>query len=617
MKAIKRERTPGDQKTIDRKANIENLAPKRMTRRSTSLLRDKDTLDSSSLSVHRAKQGRIQKSSSKSGFTRSSRTSRKAQTQHDGEHVVVKKEEVEKPKISFQSFWYYRYKCCICSDLLSDNDVYIAHLKSRHDVLPFWIRGIKHFGLIPDINDADNYCAACETEHPNNEGYREHLLCVHHMVLSLSDTEFVQAKIETDASRSTSYPDPRDPSSRCKLCDVSFENKFKYRDHLRNVHKMKVVAVKNRSHHPNPNIEPDWYDRNAYCRSCNFTYSTMNIFHAHCKGIHNMKPPVRKSKLGQPDLEDPNHYCKICDITKSDRGMYRQHCREVHGMTTRPIHAGPNFNPNATPNLDDENNYCISCDKTFADRAQFRQHLRHVHKTRTLPPLRKMKDIEPIFNDPNHYCRSCEQKLSSRNAYEQHLQNVHGIDLPVPIYRMPDVMPDIDDPNFSCRACDKTFPNKAGYRNHLKGVHKMRLKSLLRKICKTTKKSLKFHRVHCREVHNMTLSPLLKVCPYPDAVIDENDPNFHCAKCDKDYRQRPSFLKHLRTVHKMQPLTRYAIRYPEKEVDVHHPDRFCAKCDKTLSSSTTFRVHLEKRHNIIVPSEELTETAKSSPVQKA
>lgn len=115
----------------------------------------------------------------------------------------------------------------------------------------------------------------------------------------------------------------------------------------------------------------------------------------------------------------------------------------------------------------------------------------------------------------------------------------------------------------------------------------------------------------------MTLSPLLKICPYPDAVIDENDPNFHCAKCDKDYRQRPSFLKHLRTVHKMQPLTRYAIRYPEKEVDVYHPDRFCAKCDKTLSSNNTFRVHLEKRHNIIVPSEELIETARSSPVQKA
>lgn len=104
MRAIKRERTPGDQKTIDRKANIENLAPKRTTRRSTSLLRDKDTLDSSPLSVHRAKQGRIQKSSSKPVFTRTSRTSRKAQTPHDGEHVVVKKEELEKPKISGK-FW--------------------------------------------------------------------------------------------------------------------------------------------------------------------------------------------------------------------------------------------------------------------------------------------------------------------------------------------------------------------------------------------------------------------------------------------------------------------------------------------------------------------------------
>ncbi|CAO3654660.1 unnamed protein product [Mucor fragilis] len=148
-----------------------------------------------------------------------------------------------------------------------------------------------------------------------------------------------------------------------------------------------------------------------------------------------------------------------------------------------------------------------------------------------------------------------------------------------------DVEPDPLDPNFYCR------------------------------VCKTTKKSLKFHRVHCREVHNMTLAPIIKVYANPDAVIDEKDPNFHCAKCDKGYHTRQNYLNHLRKVHKLQPKTKFDIAHPDKEIDIYHPDRLCAQCDRVFSTNSTFRLHLQRKHNIIVSAEELTQASKSNRLQ--
>ncbi|KAK4514776.1 uncharacterized protein ATC70_002379 [Mucor velutinosus] len=95
----------------------------------------------------------------------------------------------------------------------------------------------------------------------------------------------------------------------------------------------------------------------------------------------------------------------------------------------------------------------------------------------------------------------------------------------------------------------------------------------------------------------MALAPIVKAYAYHDAFIDENDPNFYCAKYGKGYHQRQTYLRHLRNVHKLQPRTRLVIAHPDKEIDNYHPDHFCAKCDKTLSSNSTFRRHRLRRHH--------------------
>lgn len=115
------------------------------------------------------------------------------------------------------------------------------------------------------------------------------------------------------------------------------------------------------------------------------------------------------------------------------------------------------------------------------------------------------------------------------------------------------------------------------------------------RVCKSTRKTLWQYRAHCRQIHRMTLGPIVKPFPHPNAVIDIHDPDFYCAKCDKRFATKLTFSFHLERIHSLF-VTNFA--NPDAVIDIQSSDFYCKKCDKYLSSRRSFQYHLLHTHNL-------------------
>ena len=109
--------------------------------------------------------------------------------------------------------------------------------------------------------------------------------------------------------------------------------------------------------------------------------------------------------------------------------------------------------------------------------------------------------IIPNEPDTNNYCKPYEKILSNRHSYRLHLQYIHEV---------------LTAPNFYCL------------------------------VWKPTRKSLYDYRRYCRNIHRITLDPIIRLFAFPDAVIDVENSTFFCAKCDKRLSTKRSFKMHLK-----------------------------------------------------------------------
>lgn len=133
--------------------------------------------------------------------------------------------------------------------------------------------------------------------------------------------------------------------------------------------------------------------------------------------------------------------------------------------------------------------------------------------------------------------------------------------------------PDINDLNLFCKSCQLNYKTRADYRVHLRAVHKMKLTPLLKKA-----------------VFDPTIS-----------VNDTSDPkNAGCVICKRRYCSRPTYLRHMRNIHKndgnesahnLNTKTNHNI-----QPDPNDPNFYCAACKKPYLSQQTYRRHIHTKH---------------------
>ncbi|KAL0135717.1 hypothetical protein V8B55DRAFT_1170198 [Mucor lusitanicus] len=348
---------------------------------------------------------------------------------------------------------------------------------------------------------------------------------------------------------------------KCDICNQRMPNRKSVLEHCFSVHNIRPKISSNTR---DVNVEPDIHDPNFYCKSCEQGYNNKRRFRKHLRETHflfleklpSYKVPL-KGILPYPD--DPKLYCKACNQTYKRKDVYKRHCRYIHGVES---FKSANQKSNTSSNMID--NYCQACDKRFASTKSYRRHLFFIHRVDRTAIQRKQNDIVPDADDPSFYCCSCNKKLGSKGSFQDHLILKHSI-FPSAPRKQSLCKPDVDDPNNYCRACQKTYSYKGTYRRHLRVIHRMTLPTLKKpadrinlpdphnpdhycSVCKKSYTLKHLYQQHCRHVHFMTLyhKPIVN----PNAKIDINDPDFFCAQCERFFpSSRVAFKRHLARIH--------------------------------------------------------------------
>jgi hypothetical protein len=92
-------------------------------------------------------------------------------------------------------------------------------------------------------------------------------------------------RIEFDKSI---LPDIDDPNQYCRACNHRFSSKNYYKVHLIAVHNMKPKRTRMLPR-TNTGILPDVNDPDYYCRPCNYQYKMKNVYKRHLTIVHDMK----------------------------------------------------------------------------------------------------------------------------------------------------------------------------------------------------------------------------------------------------------------------------------------------------------------------------------------
>ncbi|CEP12479.1 hypothetical protein [Parasitella parasitica] len=328
-------------------------------------------------------------------------------------------------------------------------------------------------------------------------------------------------------------PDLNDPNRYCKVCETTYPTALLFKKHLRTIYFIVVKMARTYTTTPihsiireRPEVLPDPQDPNNFCRVCHETYLVKQRYFRHLLKYHGMKASARIRRFDiLPDLFDVDYYCRACEhklASKCNRSYASdesllKHVRLVHDILEaqrqKPSVEGP------MPDVHDPNFYCRVCDKTLSTKKSFSSHLNLIHDVfipRKLNPV----PIGKLRRKP------CNLPFTCRSTYRGHLRFVHKVTIVVDedFAHDPDFLPDIDDPKFYCRACGKV------------------------------KESLKDYRKHCKNIH-MKLKPITKAKKSRKRPPPKLS-GFDCTTCRKRMNTKAKNLFHMRTVHRLNALSR-------------------------------------------------------------
>ncbi|KAL0141289.1 C2H2-type zinc finger transcription factor [Mucor lusitanicus] len=426
---------------------------------------------------------------------------------------------------------------------------------------------------------------------------------------------------DTDDTPSPSSPIKDTTTLRCYTCEMDFDTPSDMSRHMRSVHRDKMTPS-----------EPDQdKDRRTAalttaqhrCRSCLVECESRSALSHHLSTVHNnfdYSSPKKRS-VDQPDSSftpAPKFECSTCSTLCESRSALRRHVRVEHSAEQQQQ---PREEPlpvddvdTAMQHDDEKDSYCKVCQKTYKNWRSYRSHLYTKHRDSIAKRTYNTKSSST--NDTSSALRSSSPTTSTVEP----------------------LLPDINDPNFYCRVCDKTLETKSNFYSHLLASHSNyapKDPSLPQQETTTTTTSKK-----------------------RTAMLDVDDPNHHCAFCDRTFETQDTFHQHLRSEHyikqrlnnttantnttttttahrsshaslpshgkhlcticqqrqvtlghhrqhlrlahkvRLPPVSRDVtlFRYPDEFIDINSPDLYCAKCDHYFSTKLFFMKHVEGVH---------------------
>lgn len=209
--------------------------------------------------------------------------------------------------------------CCACDKTLSTKWGFRLHLQSIHSIkVPIKLCAKADNGFtVPNIDDPNNYCRVCNKTYQSRVNYRDHLRHKHKIIIRL-----MRAYLD---------PSVTDFQFNCRVCKSSFSSVVIYRKHCVQYHGMppKTSAFIIDAHDPNYN-----------CAMCEIRFETKVQFIEHLKIFHRERKRD-KQRFPNPDatidMFDPNFYCAVCDRHLALRLSFVVHLENVHDLTVPPV----------------------------------------------------------------------------------------------------------------------------------------------------------------------------------------------------------------------------------------------------------------------------------------
>ncbi|KAG2206361.1 hypothetical protein INT46_002669 [Mucor plumbeus] len=209
--------------------------------------------------------------------------------------------------------------CRACDKTFTKRWGFKCHLQSAHSIkIPSKSRTNVDSGFtVPNIDDPNHYCRVCIYKFQCRTYYRHHLRLKHKLTIRLM----------------RAYPDPDAAGFQlnCRVCKSPFNSIDVYRKHCVQYHGMSLEASASII---------DAHDPNFNCAMCDIRYETKSDFAEHLRKVHKERRRDRQ-KFPNPDatidMFDPNFYCAVCDKHLFQRITFVVHLENVHDLIVPTI----------------------------------------------------------------------------------------------------------------------------------------------------------------------------------------------------------------------------------------------------------------------------------------
>ncbi|GAA5817212.1 hypothetical protein MFLAVUS_010755 [Mucor flavus] len=479
----------------------------------------------------------------------------------------------------------------------------------------YWTHMVRVHPPPPDSEsdtDPSLCCANCKFTFLTQISFDRHMAVIHQTAtIPLDQLKIVQDDISPTVNA----------FNYCTRCHFTFIRKNDFFIHLVRIHgiDMELDPYPIKMHHPE--LVPDLDHPHHFCNACEYTFRNKDNFLQHLLKQHNIP-----GLLQQQDVVEYNKpkavsnirndkRCETCKLTFTSRSSYLRHLGSMrHGyiLASSKVQTGKvNQRKSKVASKRSE--------KKLKDTvAQLLQQLDHKQKPQNgivsnlLEQLQQHRESESEQEEPDEQEEldgDNENKYEGSTEQHQPYVEIERHILPKPLRsKNPNIQPDIHNTDNFCTACE--YATAALYNDHLESEHRDAV---------TLPACLDLHNPmiisirpiqinvldgpdindtdnrHLEYMHNIVLSDMERLV-YDGKKPDNNDPNHHCAACEKTFAQRRNYITHLNRIHGVPHNSLVnKVKY-DGEPDINNPDNTCTACERTYRSARFFKNHLVRVH---------------------
>ena len=325
------------------------------------------------------------------------------------------------------------------------------------------------------LQDQKSVCNICQNSFANLSKVKEHQKFVHNTCneyeCDLCEKIFHRSDVLNNHIKFIHKNDSSE--EQCLECDLKLKNKFYLERHVATVHK---GIPRN---------------KNYNCEQCGKSFACAVYLETHENYYHNGKRNFKCEKCDETfgskrgltwhisqSHEKHNHSCDLCSKSFGNVGALTKHVKTSHlGEQTTLIYE------------------CDICEKTFSRLSNIKDHYSYIHDRRKI-----------------HFCKYCEESFSRVGTLRLHIKQKHKNGAKGKEF---------------CHMCDANFVKLT---DHLKAFH-MREKEVDCHICNKTLANVSNLNLHLTNVHSSTSGK--KVCDI----------------CFKELKSSESLTLHMQRIH--------------------------------------------------------------------